>query len=267
MMKQLASRGLRIVSSRLNRFGESPFKNKDEQRLIIHCAHHRCGSVWLDNVLHAVADSFGLRYQKDTQDKLKKDTEVFMEDHSWIDFNSLPPYAATHMIRDPRDIIVSAYFYHLWTKEVWAHVPREEHGGKTYQEYINSLDKEEGVLAEINRSAKHLKYMGEWNYHNPNVMEIKYEDMIEDERSMFRKMFQHYGFSDSAIEKSLGVADRYSFGNMTKRKIGEKQDQSHLRSGRSGQWQETFTDAHKAHFKELLGQSLINMGYESDLNW
>ena len=33
------------------------------------------------------------------------------------------------MIRDPRDVIVSGYFYHQWTDEPWANEPRPELGG------------------------------------------------------------------------------------------------------------------------------------------
>jgi len=37
--------------------------------------------------------------------------------------------------------------------------------------------------------------------------------------------------------------------------------------GKAGVWKEHFTEEHKAHFKEILGDVLIELGYENDYNW
>lgn len=37
--------------------------------------------------------------------------------------------------------------------------------------------------------------------------------------------------------------------------------------GKSGSWKEYFKEHHKAKFKELLGDILIDLGYEKDYNW
>ncbi|MGH8914193.1 MAG: hypothetical protein ACRDZM_06725, partial [Acidimicrobiia bacterium] len=42
---------------------------------------------------------------------------------------------------------------------------------------------------------------------------------------------------------------------------------SHVRSGRTGEWREVFTDDHKSHFKEAGGDLLIRLGYETDDTW
>ena len=44
------------------------------------------------------------------------------------------PFKAIITVRDPRDIIVSGYFYHMTTHEPWVHQPRSDYGGKSYQE-------------------------------------------------------------------------------------------------------------------------------------
>ena len=41
------------------------------------------------------------------------------------------------MIRDPRDCVVSGYFYHLWTNEAWAHQPQDLFNGLSYQQHLN----------------------------------------------------------------------------------------------------------------------------------
>lgn len=247
---------------------ETPFAEREERMLLVHCAHHRQGSRWFKNVLRAIADEYRLRFQDCVQEGLRPDTDIFFQDHSLVDLSKLPPYLGSHMIRDPRDVIVSRYFYHLWTEETWAHIPRPEYGGRSYQDYLNSFDQGHGLLAEIDKFVDYgLQHMVEWDYHNPSFIEVRYEEIIADEESVFRRIFRHYGFSAPAIEASLRLAKRYSFESQTKGTIGEVQTNSHLRSGRPGQWREVFSAQSMARCKEVLGDALIELGYETGHDW
>ena len=40
-----------------------------------------------------------------------------------------------------------------------------------------------------------------------------------------------------------------------------------FRKGQIGSWRDLFTPFHKALFKEVMGEELIRLGYESDCNW
>ena len=267
-LRDLVQRGARRVGCNLRRAGGAPFRDKSERRLIVHCAHHRVGSTWFGNVLQAIADEYGLRFQKCTQAELRPDTDLFVQDHSLIDIGKLPPRWGFHTIRDPRDVIVSRYFYHLWTKEKWAHIPRPEYGGVSYQVYLNSLDYEQGILIEIDKFVEYgLAHMLDWNYHHPDFLELRYEDIIRDEEGMFRRLFAHYHFDDAATERSIAIVKRFSFENQTKRKVGEVQAKSHLRSGRPGEWRDVLSEKHKARCKELFGDALIKLGYETGGAW
>jgi hypothetical protein len=42
---------------------------------------------------------------------------------------------------------------------------------------------------------------------------------------------------------------------------------SHFRKGVAGDWHNYFKPEHVAKFKELLGDRLIDLGYEKDLEW
>jgi hypothetical protein len=265
----------------------TPFKDKNLKMLIVHCSHHKAGTVWLINVLKAVSRHYGLRVQISNRilpiDDLKPLTDIYIQNHSLVDALILPPFKGSHLIRDPRDIIVSGYFYHLWTKEWWVHVPRkgsfqfpenwpyfsiEEFGNLSYQQYLKSLDQEEGILVELRRAAGYnIKHMVDWDYSNPNFIEVKYENLMKDWRSEFNSIFNHYEFKQEAIDISLKLTDKLRFENIAKRKIGEVKEKSHLRSGQPGQWKEYFTDSHKARFKDLLGDALIKLGYESNNDW
>jgi hypothetical protein len=267
-LRKFMQRGAGRIARELRRASGGPFPRPSDRRLIVHCAHHRVGSTWFVRVLSAVADEYGLHFQNCIQADLRRSTDVFLQDHSLVDLPALPPHRGSHMIRDPRDVVVSRYFFHLWTTETWVHVPDPAYGGRTYQEYLNSLDQEAGILAEIDRFVDYgLAHMADWNYKNPNFLELRYETIIGAEEQAFRRLFTHYGFRPDAVERSLEIANRFSFERQTKRKVGEVQAKSHLRSGRPGEWRDVLSERHKARCKELFGQTLITLGYETGSDW
>jgi hypothetical protein len=51
------------------------------------------------------------------------------------------------------------------------------------------------------------------------------------------------------------------------RKEGEENSSSFFRKGTSGDWKNHFTSEIKEQFKSIVGDQLISLGYEEDLNW
>jgi len=165
-------------------------------------------------------------------------------------------------------MVVSGYHYHLWTEEEWARVPRDEYDGKSFQEALNEVGKKRGMILEMERfCGEDLQDMLRWKYDDPAFMELKYEDVIADEASHFDALFRHYGFHEDAIEVGLEVAEYYSFQNLSGRSFGEVEEQSHLRSGRTSQWEDHFDEELKSRFKELAGDAVVQLGYEEDNHW
>eukprot|EP00899_Mesostigma_viride_P028874 jgi/Mesvir1/9171/Mv06911-RA.1 len=63
---------------------------------------------------------------------------------------SLPKgFRAVVHVRDPRDLVVSGYFYHLAANEAWLLEPKEWFDGLSYQEYLQSVPKEQGLHEEM----------------------------------------------------------------------------------------------------------------------
>jgi hypothetical protein len=267
-----ATRRLGLLSKRWSRrpfrSALSPFESGLGRPLIVHCGHHKIGTLWFHNALMAVADEFGLRYQKCPQKALRSDTDITHQNHSEFDFTGLVNYRGSHIIRDPRDVVISGYFYHLWTSETWARVKDERWQGMTFQELLNSVDQEAGILLEIDRFVEmNLPNMTSWNYDDPNIIELRYEDLLADEEAGFRRIFKKYGFRDDAGERAVELALDFSFSRISKRAVGAVKQGQHLRSGRPGEWQGLFNEKHRAHFKERAGEALIRLGYEADLDW
>ncbi len=234
----------------------SPFAASEQAPpLIVHCCHHKVGTLWLTRVLGAVADDFGMRFLAGEQSELGPEVDVFLQDHSRIDTAALRPFRGSHMVRDPRDVVVSAYFYHLQTDEAWCHVPHAEYGGRTYQAHLRSLDRAAGLMTELERCAHTVvRDMVEFREGVEGFHEVRYEDLFREEGATFRRLFEHYGFRPEAVERSVARAQRFSIGRMRGRTV-------HVRSGRPGQWREHFTPRHEDAFQRLTDDAVRRLGY------
>ena len=241
----------------------SPFGNGPQ--LIMHATHHKMGTVWMMRVLEAVADRYGLTFQKSNKvgDIVDPDTQILFANHSQFSSEQLGDFVGSHMVRDPRDCIVSGYYYHLWTDEAWAHVPEPQYEGLSYQQYLKSVDQDTGVSAEITRFARYVEdyRMRFWNYEDDRIFEMKYEELLGNEKELFNELFRHYGFTDKAVRMCVKIAERFSFKNLAGQSVGVSTAQKHLRDGRPGQWKEVLTDRHLAAIEDLFGDLLVYQGY------
>jgi hypothetical protein len=273
----------------LRRAFRSPFRADVGRPLIVHAGYHKVASVWFENVLRDVAARFGLSFMSTYLPFVERhpvysrrqrapsddpptwigDVNLFMQSrHFGDDLFAGRSIRGTHIVRDPRDVAVSGYRYHLWTDEPWVHVPDERYGGLSYQEKLRSLPEAEGMLLEIERTCSWtVGDMRRWDYSRKDFLELRYEDLIEDEDAGFTRIFTHYGFSDAAIASSITIARSHSFQAMTGRKIGEVGGDSHLRSGKPGQWRAEFRPEHVELFKRKGNDVLVMLGYERDDSW
>lgn len=164
-------------------------------------------------------------------------------------------------------MIVSAYFFHLWTDEQWANEPRPEWKGLTYVKYLGEHDTATGLQIEMERSRNNILSLREWDYHDPRFLELRYEDMIAEEDRHWLQIFRHYGFGEEATRKSRDIATRFTFTARAKRPLGDIDNRSHLRSGAAGQWRNHFTPQHKEAFLDYFDDILVHLGYETDHQW
>jgi len=113
---------------------------------LVHAGYHKIASVWFENVLSDVAGRYGLTFsstylpfiKRDPVFRLRQpapevgpptwigDVNLFMHSRNFSDeLFAGRPIRGTHIVRDPRDVAVSGYRYHLWTDEEWVHTPYE----------------------------------------------------------------------------------------------------------------------------------------------
>jgi hypothetical protein len=244
-----------------------PFSDGQNPPLLFHSCHHKCGTHWLRRILTGVARRYGLNFIPFSEESSTPASGIVFDQQSRIDTVLLPAYRGSHMIRDPRDVVVSGYFYHLWTKEDWVHRPQNRYNGLSYQQYLNSLSIEDGLIAEILVSAFVFKQMRKWDYSDANTLELKYESCFDDPVNSFAPLFRHYGFVDEAVEISLKIASDSTFESIARRKPGVIQNRQVTRSGQPGQWRQHFTQRVKDEFRNQAGDLLQVLAYEINDDW
>lgn len=248
---------------------------------LIHCSYHKCLTVYYRRVMDAVfnrclpwSGGYG-HFNSDVDafyDAFEGHRVASVNNHS-LDLDRLGDFRLTRFLRDPRDLVVSGYFYHRRGAEPWctmdnptdadwafanARVPDSlRAAGGSFADYLQSLDEEEGLLAELEFRRRHFTSMAEWPEAHPDILVIRYEDFLGRELEMFRALFDHYGFS--AIERRLGLffADRHSLARRQRR-------DPHIRNPSSGQWRKHFTPRVKAAFDAEWGGLVEWLGYPRD---
>ena len=236
--------------------------------LIIHCCHHKTGTVVIEKVLRAVAQHYGMKYQYCGQSKLEPDTDIWMQHHSKVDFSRIDrPVIGTHMVRNPCGIIVSGYEYHKKTIEGWANRKIKKLNNMTYRGIINSLPRDDGILFEmkndlyVESSRNTIMDMYNWDYFMPNFLEVKFEDLMLDYDGVLSNMFKHYGFSREMIETSLHLAKRYNIRNKNESEI-ERNGHITNKNVDLDKWKTYFNEKLARRFWKIYPQNVFEkIGY------
>ena len=163
-------------------------------------------------------------------------------------------------VRDPRDVVVSAAYYHCKSEEDWLHRPLAKFGGMTYQEKINSIDNvQDKFLFEMdNSSGTVINQMLSVPIYLPGLHLTSLEKLTTDhELEEYDRIFRHLGFSGEQLDGLKTVAFKNSLFN-------EKVKSKHVRSGKAEQWRKEFAPSTLARFNELFPDAPFRLGYDSE---
>lgn len=251
---------------------------------IYHCCIHKSASQWFrkffnDPVIwrhtrlisyHPDADFTVKERKTEVFEKLKHIpggsivTPLYIRDKDFREMMKPEKYKAFYVMRDPRDVLVSDYFSAKYSHPVGPGIPemRKRHA---------SLSTDEGIMEFIETySGPYYDIMLGWvNYaaENDNVRVFRFEDLFGPEsKKAFLRLLDH---CEMNIPHHIADAllDKYNFEKISGRKPGIEDIKNHYRKGISGDWKNYFSEAHKTAFKKYKGQLLIELGYETDLNW
>ncbi len=246
---------------------------------LVHCSYHKCLTVYYSRVFSALYNralkfSRGYKHFNSLIDDFYKESNKYkitsINNHA-LDLQRMgSEFRITRFIRDPRDLIVSGYFYHEQGFEEWSNkinpdetdwkvvngsIPRDISKDNSFSSYLQSLSKEDGLIAEIDFRKKHFSSMKEWPLADPRIKVFRYEDLIGNELDVFKEIFSFYGLSYP--EKWLGLMFANHFS--ANRQVNKTQ---HIRNPHAQQWKEHFTPRVLDYFDLQHGELLERYGYE-----
>lgn len=277
--------------------------------LIAYFGHHKAATTWLSNIVRNicvelkwkgcyVSNPKMFNYQLNEFVRQNKVDFLCYTNANFKYVKELDNFRGFHVIRDPRDVIVSGYFSHRYSHPTSRWFELIEHRSK-----LEKLSKDEGLLLEMEFSRRFLEEMYTWNYALSNVYEIKMENLVNDPYNEIIQACYFLGIVNEptfkerflyllamslnrALEKTGNVINfkipkdkipeerllRLIYKNQFYRKskgrnLGEEDKKSHYRKGVSGDWKNHFNQEHIRVFKEKYNKVLIKLGYEENDSW
>ena len=273
--------------------------------------HHKCATMWLLDVARSVSERLGLKfaavYNEDQFDRdlprfvAERGIDVLLYGSADIQYTrALPPHRGVHVVRDPRDIVVSAYYSHMYSHSVenWKElIP--------HREKLKGLDKDAGLAEEIRFRARSFGHIGTWDYEQDHVLEMRFEDITHGSYDFLLKAFGFLGLLDESVytrrarfgflardvmnraharsrglfpfsaypdrlppPELLAIAWHQRFQRRAKgRGQGKEDKKSHYRKGQAGDWVNHFNDEHRALFKSLYPGLVPALGYAASDDW
>ena len=238
-----------------------------QNRAII-STHHKSGTVWMAMTFRAIAGALGLPCHglsgKNAREPVPRSVCFVRDIHSqWFDLDHRASGdRVLHVIRDPRDIVISAMHYHRKAPEKWLHRPDERFGGKSYQQALNDLsdDKARYIFEMDYGSAWTIRNMCAWPYGREDCFETKYETLLADGEAEFTRAVRHLGLRDGEVDTAVDAFLENSLASGSRHKRGG--GHPHIRSGAPEQWRAVYDDELRAAFMDRFPEALLRLGYE-----
>jgi hypothetical protein len=294
---------------------------KDNETILAFFGHHKCGTTWIMQIVQCTCLHMGLMHahfhspkmwgyddNSYTLDQVAKNRGLDFVSYISADIGyigSPENFRGVHVIRDPRDIVTSSYFSHLYSHPTkgWPELV-------DFRKKLEKSSKDDGFLENMKFTARLpidgcdinlFSTLMNWNYALPNVMEIKFEELTQDPYRVFLNMFDFLGIIDSRRMTAKSMVNNFlrfrfnkkdshtlflkkarnipawmllyyvydlRFSKLARgRNQGEENIKSHYRKGLPGDWRNHFTEMHKRYFKEHYGEMLVKLGYEKNNDW
>jgi len=220
--------------------------------------HHKVLTVFLSRVFRSFAALTARSFDLGPGGKLDYSRTVLIDHKSTIDWSRLPDDTfGLHVVRDPRDVLVSSAFYHVKSSEPWLHKPMPALDGCTYQETITALPNvEERILFEINNSTgRNIRSMLAWPYGRPGIEELRYDELVGDKGAeRFARAIAVWPLTDREKDLLIGLFGYFSL-------AGPGMSARHVRNPSPGQWQEHFTPRVEQAFREAFPDAVERLGF------
>jgi hypothetical protein len=260
----------------------NPFSNfkenwgKHKQKFILH-AIPKCGTHFIQRVIHLMVPKniYVAPLSKEHIDIADNNNAILRFFEPYYPFTMAVISSTRHkviaMVRDPRDALISHVFY----MRSFAGKP----GYETKRDFFevgpdfDTLSLEDQITSLIIGDSHARSYINffknrlGWSLQPYNLL-VKFEDLVGEKGG---------GSLEQQTQAVLKIANfiqldlpadhlKYILDNMYV-KFGNNSDDSNFERSSVGNWTKYLTEKHKELIKERIGLEMIQMGYETDLNW
>lgn len=229
--------------------------------------HHKCASSWLAEYLSRTCEINNLGFARTHAGNLIPTGEAQITLFTNADYSFLKDRIGSgiHIVRNPFDLLLSAYYSHLSTHGVkgWPELAVQ-------REILKSVKREKGILLTIPFVERADFYTGTcgpflsmrtWNYDDVRFSTVRMEDIVTDVGGTIGKALQkHFG-----SEFQLPEAEEFRFERFANnRRPGQRDNTSHYRTGVHGKWRHELPKAAVTYVR--FNQSeLVERFYPEDL--
>ena len=242
--------------------------------MLAYFGHHKCGTQWMNSIISDVCDRVGRElvvrsgprtFDWDLPASIAHPDATFLcyvnAEKRFI--GGLDPLLGFHMVRDPRDVVVSAYYSHLYSHP-------EYRGLARYRAELETLPKEEGLRREVDNRKHQFRAMLKWEYERDDVLELHMEDVTADPQRAIPEILAFLGLGPEQgldHETVATIVEENDFSRKAGRPRGTEDVTSHYRKGVPGDWMEHFTGDLVEYFKSRHNDLLLKLGYETSPAW
>ncbi len=228
--------------------------------------HHKCATNWMRAFLRQVTDLVRANYVVHGGDEShnvvvneRRSTFHLHVNSRREDLLRIPAdEPGFHLIRDPRDALISDYFSRRNSHRVDTDAKQE------LRAYLRSHDLQAGLVRMMD-ACTYFQQVHNWPLGSrENVLDVRFEDCLQNTEAQFGRILRHLGVGMPRWLLRRIVAS-CSFSALSGgRQPGEEDVNAHYRKGVAGDWRNymPLDSSLYAVFLEKHGALLERLGYE-----
>jgi hypothetical protein len=239
----------------------------DAPPTIFHMTVYKAGSQWIYNILLQCAPERLVKPRVDSAQFVVDDIipgkiypTIYLP--RTLYYKKSIPSQSKHFVvlRDLRDILVSAYFSLRASHEEIGNV-------SSVRQILTQMSKEDGFLWMIRRWMPWIALIFETWVRSEEPW-IKFEDLLVNDLQILEDTLLNRCKLDVSKETLRRAIINSRFQTLSGGRLpGVEKPDTHYRKGIAGDWKNHFTEKVKKTFKHRYGKLLVRAGYETDLKW